>query len=133
MPPRPRTSRPRVSTIRRPRVAGSAPATQRTTTADRSVPDDLRTRPIPLGSGPVVEPAAPGSSARPKDPTAEGPAAQQQAHEASASAEPTTAERALTPVEEPAADLASDKRSVRVPLLAAALVVLTGLAVFFGI
>jgi Mce-associated membrane protein len=40
------------------------------------------------------------------------------------------------PTEEPAADLASDsgsKRSVRVPLLAAALVVFTGLAVFVGI
>jgi Mce-associated membrane protein len=139
MPPRPRTPRPRVSTIRRPRVAGSAPAAQRTTTTtttDRSAADDVRTRPIPLGSGPAAEPAAPGPSARPEDPAAEGPPPQQPVHEASASDEPTTAERAVTPVAEPAADLASNsgsKRSMRVPLLAAALVVLTGLAVFFGI
>ncbi|GAA1189157.1 hypothetical protein [Pseudonocardia alaniniphila] len=138
MPPRPRTPRARVSTIRRPRVAGTAPAAQRSTTADRSVPDDTRTRPIPLGSGPVAEPpsdlSAPGR--RPKDPAAEEPAPEQPAQEISASDEPTTEERAVTPVEEPAADLASDdegKRSLRVPLLAAALVVLTGLAVFFGI
>lgn len=142
MPPRPRTPRPRVSTIRRPRVAGTAPAAQRTTTADRSVPDDARTRPIPLGSGPVAEPSVPGPSdrsapvRRPKDPTVEEPAPEQSASETSAPEEPATEERAVTPVEKPAADLASDsgsKRSLRVPLLAAALVLLTGLAVFFGI
>ncbi|GAA3067677.1 hypothetical protein GCM10010464_34840 [Pseudonocardia yunnanensis] len=141
MPPRPRTPRSRVSTIRRPRVAGTAPAAQRTTTADRSASDDVRTRPIPLGSVPVAEPSAPGPSGLsasghpPKDPTAEEPAPEQPAPETSASEEPTTEERAVTPAEEPAADLASDsgsKRSLRVPLLAAALVVLTGLAVLFG-
>ncbi|WP_433289845.1 hypothetical protein ACQPZQ_40905 [Pseudonocardia sp. CA-142604] len=139
MPPRPRTPRSRVSTIRRPRVAGTAPAAQRTT-ADRSIPDDTRTRPIPLGSGPVAEPSAPSDLSapgrRPKDPTAEEPAPEQPAPGTSAPDEPTTEERAVTPAEEQAADLASDsggKRSLRVPLLAAALVVLTGLAVFFGI
>jgi Mce-associated membrane protein len=146
-----------VSTIRRPRVAGTAPAAQRTATADRSVPDDVRTRPIPLGSVPVAEPSAPGPSdlspptRRPDGPTldepaAEKPAQEKPAPETSASEEPTTEERAATlrgpvalrttPVEEQAADLASasgSRRSMWVPLLAAALVVLTGLAVFFGI
>jgi Mce-associated membrane protein len=142
-----------VSTIRRPRVAGTAPAAQRTTTTtagDRSVLDDTRTRPIPLGSGPVDQPSAPGPSdlslpARRPD-AAEGSAPEQPARETSASEEPIIEEPAATlrgpvalrttPVEEPAAELASDsgaKRSMRVPLLAAALVVLTGLAVFFGI
>jgi Mce-associated membrane protein len=191
MPPRPRAPRPRVSTIRRPRVAGTAPAAQRTTTttaADRSVPDDTHTRPIPLAPRPVVEPSAPSRSdlspaaAQPEDPAAGQPAAERPAPEGSVAEvsapersapgkparskpvrkspstqeaassrgqltlrRPTTEELLVTrpgqtlrkaPAGETAADLAPDsgsKRSMRVPLLAAALVVLTGLAVFFGI
>jgi Mce-associated membrane protein len=169
MPPRPRTPRSRVSTIRRPRVAGTAPAAQRTTVADRSVPDDAttHTRPIPLGPAALAESSAPSPSApspsdwQPNEPAAEEPTAERSVRERSASdksaaEEPAADGSALPPRRrlrlrktaavrdgaatgsgaKAAADLASDsgsRRSLRVPLLAVALVVLTALAVFFGV
>lgn len=155
MPPRPRAPRPRVSTIRRPRVAGTAPAAQHTAVADRAAPDaaaadDATTYTAPIAVGPVLltKPSAPQRSApKPVKPATEEAAEKEVAEEAAE--KPSAARRrrrglgrkaaadapaAVAP--EPSADPAPDRRSRRsllVPLLAAALVVLTGLAVFFGI
>ncbi|MCU1663873.1 MAG: hypothetical protein JWR58_3938 [Pseudonocardia sp.] len=147
MPPRPRAPRPRVSTIRRPRVAGTAPAAQQTAVADRAAPDaaavdDATTYTAPIAVGPALltKPSAPQRSApNPMEPAteteaAEKPSAAPRRRRGLRRKAAADAPAAVAP--EPSADPAPDDRSRRsllVPLLAAALVVLTGLAVFFGI
>jgi Mce-associated membrane protein len=151
MPPRPRAPRPRVSTIRRPRVAGTAPAAQHTAVADRAAPDaaaadDATTYTAPIAVGPVLltKPSAPQRPApKPVKPATEEAAEKEAAEKPSAArrrrrglGRKAAADAPAAVVPEPSADPAPDRRSRRsllVPLLAAALVVLTGLAVFFGI
>ncbi|GAA1315046.1 hypothetical protein GCM10009610_37060 [Pseudonocardia xinjiangensis] len=179
MPPRPRVPRPPVGSIRRPRVAGVAPAGNRATTgADRPGTDTAaadqapRTGRVALGPGsrpPAGQaPAggdraagalAPGANAASQDTVAldtvgpdsgaVDPAAVD--HKAADKAPGRTAVIILRPkrrrdraadsvaeeAPEPDAPAAGPgepgRRSLRVPLLAVALVVLTGLAVFFGL
>jgi Mce-associated membrane protein len=145
MPPRPRAPRPRVSTIRRPRVAGTAPAAQHTAVADRAAPDAAAaddattyTAPIAVDAVLLTKPSAPEPSApNPVEPATEKEAAEKLSaaprrrwglgRKAAADAPAAVApERSADPD-------GGSRRSLLVPLLAVALVVLTGLAVFFGI
>ncbi|MFC4942699.1 hypothetical protein [Pseudonocardia sp. GCM10023141] len=151
MPPRPRAPRTRVSGIRRPRVAGLAPATSRADGSENghdhphlrgSVALDEATRPAAAPSETSTEIPADVSDA---SVTLTKPAGRRAGRRASAATvevpavESATVEVAAVAATEPAvapsprAGLRGRLRALAVPLLAVLLVLLTGLAVFFGI
>lgn len=130
MPPRPRAPRTRVSGIRRPRVAGTTPGAHTVTEHGDSrhgaVALDEAVRPSEdLLAEPTVE-AEPVTVALTK------PTRTRVRKEAVAEPEPVTSELAAEePVPAPRPPLL--QRRMAVPLLAVALVLLTGLAVFFAL
>ncbi len=148
MPPRPRAPRSRVSAIRKPRVAGVAPAGHRADPADSGL---LDTRPVDAAPAPIVQvPIVQVPIVQ--VPTVQVPAGEAPAAEGLIAGDPgvtvsivkvstAAATTAATEIEATGPDRATSVAASRVgrfggravPLLAVALVALTALAVFFGI
>jgi Mce-associated membrane protein len=138
MPPRPRTPRSRVGTPRRPRVAGLTPAAQRTDDAERAdaradapVRVDDAPRPDAFAEDLLADPAEAEQVSQAKAPAAPDITAQPEPVPADADAELEPAARIDAETERPGRLAAL--RAQAVPLLAAAFVLFTALAVVAGV